>query len=106
MPTCCNLNCDGWSKKIRCGMCRKRHIHNCAICGDEVEVIRNKVFCTPCAAMSKLAWQNAYQNTPKFKKRIIETRRKHYQKHRVEIIAKVSAQRRKQRLNISMYTKY
>ena len=61
MYDCCNPDCDGVSKMIRCGKCRRYKIYYCAA-GCNTEVYRHfKVFCKECAEFSHLRWAKEYQ---------------------------------------------
>jgi len=52
MNDCCNPNCNGVSKMIRCGDCRRHKEYYCAA-GCDTEVKRHfKVFCDECAEFS------------------------------------------------------
>jgi len=69
MGTCCNSNCNYYTKRVRCGKCRKKLISNCISC--DVPVWNpNKFYCHECASFSKLRWSRVYQRDYKREKRI------------------------------------
>ena len=85
MYDCCNPNCDGVSKMIRCGKCRRHKIFYCAA-GCNTEVKRHfKVFCKECAEFSHRRWEIEYQAgfRLRHKERIKITQRNNYQKRKL-----------------------
>jgi len=84
MPTCCNLDCDGWSANHhRCGKCRRKELFTCSICDNETK--RVAIFCKDCAYMSRTDWAKDYAKTVsrEAKQKQYET---YYKKHRDKIL--------------------
>ena len=68
MNDCCNMMCDGVSKRIRCGKCRRAKDFHCVSCDIEVSG-HFKLYCEDCAIFSRLRYakeaQKEYRRTHK-----------------------------------------
>jgi len=60
MFDCCNPECDGVSKMIRCGKCRHERRYYCASC-DHPVLRCNKIYCNDCAVFSHRRWEVEYR---------------------------------------------
>ena len=86
MNECCNPECEGVSKMIRCGNCRRHKIYLCAA-GCNTEVSRHfKVYCGDCAKFSYNNWQQVNQvlYREKNREKIRENQRKIRVRKRLE----------------------
>jgi len=103
LGTCCNLDCDNWSAKHhRCGKCRRKNRHTCAICDNEAS--DKAIFCKDCAYMSRSDWAREYSKTvskeAKYKQYVT-----YYKKHRLKILLTAKTKRINRRLLINNHAK-